>query len=150
MKINIDFFDGQIIDAIGAGVYQIDIKKGDKVQTLYVGESKHVIKRCGEHLYDFSNDIRYFGFTEESINDNEITLIFRIIEKEEVTCERTIKERNLISLQNPLSQVDKTYILEQKERAKNNRQRFRIIKYDDMKRIEDKIKALNEFLKNSK
>ena len=40
MKIKIDFFNENIIDAIGAGIYQVSIMNNGKEEVLYIGDSK--------------------------------------------------------------------------------------------------------------
>ena len=47
MKIKIDFFNKNIIDAIGAGIYQVSIMNNGKEEVLYIGESVFVLVRCG-------------------------------------------------------------------------------------------------------
>lgn len=41
---------------------------------LYVGESGAVIKRCGEHLYNFFNNPSYLGLEEKDLEKNELAL----------------------------------------------------------------------------
>ena len=47
MKIKIDFFSENIIDAIGAGIYQVSIMNNGKEEVLYVGESVFVLCAAG-------------------------------------------------------------------------------------------------------
>ena len=50
MKININFFHDDFINAIGAGIYEIIVSVGEKSKSLYIGESVYVMVRCSEHL----------------------------------------------------------------------------------------------------
>ncbi len=70
-KIKIQFFEGQdqLKNAINGGVYLIELLKDgikDPIR-LYVGESGAVIKRCGEHLYNFFNNPSYLGLEEKDL-----------------------------------------------------------------------------------
>lgn len=104
MNINIEFFNKQTINAVGAGIYEISITRNGTTESLYIGESKTVLMRCAAHLYELSKDPNYFGFNAESIDDSSITLIFRLLESVEDTAERKAKEKTYIKARNPLSQ----------------------------------------------
>ena len=69
-------------NAICGGVYLIEIRKNSSKEwiPLYIGESKTIIKRCGEHLYNVFNNPLYFGLTEKDINSEEINLRFSVLE----------------------------------------------------------------------
>lgn len=50
MKINIEFFKNDFIDAIGAGVYEIKAIYNNKdIKSVYIGESVFVLVRCATH-----------------------------------------------------------------------------------------------------
>lgn len=75
----IRFFQGDLIEAIGAGIYEISVERNDKSQALYTGESVNVLVWCAEHLYKLNENPSYFGFTNKTINDSSIILKFRLI-----------------------------------------------------------------------
>lgn len=128
MQINIKFFHNDFINAIGAGIYEIIVSKGEKSKSLYIGESVHVMKRCSEHLYQLKSEPKYFGFTRETIDRSDITLTFKLIESIDDKKERKLKEKKLITANKPLSQSGVS---------------------DRQKEIGEKIQALDSFL-NSK
>ena len=70
MKINFSFFDNQLINAIGAGIYKIFICKGEREKVLYIGESVFVLVRCAQHLFELNKKPEYFGFTDKTINNS--------------------------------------------------------------------------------
>lgn len=80
MKINIDFFNNNFINAIGAGIYEVTMKFNNKDTSLYIGESVSVLVRCATHLYKIKNNPNYFGFDSKSIEYDEITIIFSLLE----------------------------------------------------------------------
>ena len=51
MRIKIEFFNEQIIDAISAEIYQVSVRHNGKGEILYSGESMFVLVRCGSHLF---------------------------------------------------------------------------------------------------
>ena len=124
--INIEFFKEDLIQAIDSGIYQIIIQKNNKSAVLYIGESVYVLKCCAEHLYEFKKDPIYFGFTEDIIQDSNITLKFELLEKIVDLNLRKKREIELIKSKKPLSQS--------------------VIK-DHLKVLEDRELALIEFLK---
>ena len=130
MKIKIDYFSKNLIEAIGAGIYKISIiKENGDTAPLYIGESIFVLVRCATHLFELKKNPNYFGFTEENINDEKITLKFEMLHQiddkiERKRCEKeiiqeTLKKQELIC-QNGIS--------------------------DRMKDIDDKIDSLALFL----
>lgn len=125
IDINIEFFKEDLNQAIGSGIYQISIYKDNKSKILYIGESKTVLKRCGEHLYTLNENPVYFGFTEDILKDSNITLKFELLEKIDDTIFRRKREVELIKNKSPLSQSG--------------------IK-DRLKDSEDRILAIREFL----
>lgn len=128
MKININFFHDDFINAIGAGIYEIIVSIGEKSKSLYIGESVHVMVRCSEHLYQLKSEPEYFGFTSETIDRPNITLIFKLIESIDDIKERKLKEKKLIAENKPLSQSGIS---------------------DRQKEIEEKIQALDSFLNSN-
>lgn len=129
MKMKISFFENQLAEAIGAGVYQISVRKDQKQAVLYIGESCYMLKRCAEHLYALRTNPEYFGFTADTINTPGLTLIFEIAEAEQEQRLRKKKQYDRIKNMNPLplSQSGKS---------------------DDQKEIPDKIAAMNQFLES--
>ncbi len=130
MKIKIDYFSKNLIEAIGAGIYKISIiKENGDTAPLYIGESIFVLVRCATHLFELKKNPNYFGFTEENINNEKITLKFEMLHQiddkiERKRCEKeiiqeTLKKQELIC-QNGIS--------------------------DRMKDIDDKIDSLALFL----
>lgn len=128
MKININFFHDDFINAIGAGIYEIIVSIGEKSKSLYIGESVHVMVRCSEHLYQLKSEPKYFGFTSETIDRPNITLTFKLIELIDDIKERKLKEKKLIAENKPLSQSGIS---------------------DRQKEIEEKIQALDSFLNSN-
>ena len=126
MKINISLFTDDLIKSIGAGVYDISIDVNGYRKSIYIGESSYsMLERCAHHLTKLKGSPEYFGFTKETINKPEITLIFSIITEEDDEDKRGKIEIEKIKKVEPLSQSG--------------------IK-DNMKNNEDKINALNQFL----
>lgn len=83
MKIKIKFFEEDFLEAIGAGVYEIDVNINGTSKALYIGESVFVLVRCSIHLFELRNNPAYFGFTADTINDDRITLTFKLLQQEE-------------------------------------------------------------------
>ena len=127
--MKISFFENQLAEAIGAGIYQISVRKDQKQAVLYIGESCYMLKRCAEHLYELQKAPEYFGFTADTINTPGLTLIFEIAEAEQEQGLRKKKQYDRIKNMNPmpLSQSGKS---------------------DDQKEIPDKIAAMNQFLES--
>lgn len=82
--MKIEFFcnkDG-LLDkrALDGGVYAVDLlkEKPKKVIHLYVGESNCIVKRCGQHLMEFSNNPEYFGIKKEYKDKNDLILRFTV------------------------------------------------------------------------
>lgn len=125
MNINISFFQDNLINAINAGIYIISIEKNGKTKPLYIGESFCVLIRCSQHLYEFKKNPEYFGFDNETIQDNNITLKFQLMESIEDQKDRKSEEKKKIKKHKPLCQNGNS---------------------DNMKPIPDKIKAIKDFL----
>jgi len=128
MKLKIEFFNKDLIDAIGSGVYDISIEANGKTKSLYIGESVFVLVRCAAHLYEFKKNPEYFGFDNENINNDSIIFKFSLVEAIYNKSDRKKREGVEISRCEPLSQSGIN---------------------DRMKDIESKIIALREFLDNS-
>ncbi len=134
MKIKIDFFSDNFTEAIGAGIYKISVvnANGD-VAPLYIGESVFILVRCATHLFELKKNPNYLGFTKKSIENPETTLKFELLcqiadKQERKHCEKelineTLKTQQLIC-QNGIS--------------------------DRMKGIDEKIEALESFLRHNK
>lgn len=104
MKIKIDFFSNDVVGSLTAGIYIISVKKNNKEKELYIGESKVIMIRCAQHLWELKKEPAYFGFDDELINDDKIQLIFRRKEDIGDMGERRRKEKQLIKDKQPLSQ----------------------------------------------
>lgn len=133
MKINIDFFqsDNSFLDAIGAGVYEVEICTKDGVRSVYIGESVFVLVRCATHLYELEKNPVYWGFEPEWLDDPNITLKFKLHKLDDgknknKKADRKACETSLIKENDPTSQSGIA---------------------DRQKSIEDRISALAEFLK---
>lgn len=114
MKINFFNNNGYVNkEAIGAGVYRFMIKKGQNIQSLYIGESFSMLTRCAQHIYELKKDKSYFGLTEHW-NDDEIELVVDIYESVEIeglsSSDRDIllreKELKAIEREKPLAQLE--------------------------------------------
>ncbi|MGN0178354.1 MAG: hypothetical protein ACI4DY_02775 [Monoglobaceae bacterium] len=128
MKIKVIFFNDQLIDAIGAGIYKIIICKDERERILYIGESVFVLVRCAQHLFELNKKPEYFGFTDNTIDDPEILLKFQLVDSVADKKDRKKKEKYLIDSEKPLVQSG--------------------IK-DYMKRKNDKIDSVNGFINNT-
>lgn len=126
MEIQIRFFENDIRDAIGGGIYKISVKReDDEKKVLYIGESFSMLTRCAAHLYSLSKAPKYFGFTNFTIAERSTTLIIEVIEKETNVILRKQKEKEYINQFDPISQSGIS---------------------DRMKTVEEKIAALESFL----
>lgn len=127
-NIKVEFFKDDLIQAIGAGIYEISINQNKKSDVLYIGESVFVLVRCASHLYELKKKPEYFGFTDKTIDDPGITLKFKLIEENSNNASRKKREVELIKERKPLSQSGI------RDRQKN---------------VEDKIEALTQFLNDN-
>jgi len=128
MKIKIDFFSGDLIEAIGSGVYEVAVTINGEATSLYIGESTFVLVRCASHLYELKKKPEYFGFSDDLLGCSDIGLRFSLIIPEGDRSRR--KEREKIEIEKckpkPLCQSGLS---------------------DRMKPIEEKVEALAQFLK---
>lgn len=104
MSFKVKFFEDDLIDAIGAGIYGIYVQTNDREELLYIGESVFVLVRCATHLYEIVKGNGYLGFTKEGIENNNILLIFKLFAAEPDQKKRKEKENKLIKLKNPRMQ----------------------------------------------
>jgi len=125
LLIKIDFFNENIIDAIGAGIYQVSIMNNGKEEVLYIGESVFVLVRCGAHLFELQKTPEYFGFNDETINNENIILKFELLEAISNMADRKHREKELIQKKKPILQSGIS---------------------DRMKSVEEKVQALTAFL----
>lgn len=125
MKIKIDFFSENIIDAMGAGIYQVSIMSNGKEEVLYIGESVFVLVRCGAHLFELKKNPEYFGFKDETINNENTILKFELLEAISNMADRKHREKELIQKKKPILQSGIS---------------------DRMKSVEEKVQALTFFL----
>ena len=98
------FFEERLVDAVGAGVYEIYARTNSKEELFYVGESVFVLVRCATHLYEISKGKGYLGFDKEKIEKDNITLIFKLYENVSNKSDRTTLERKLIDTKKPRMQ----------------------------------------------
>lgn len=85
LNIKVKFFEGSIIEALEGGIYQINMQvKNDqseeKEKVLYIGQSYCRLIRGATHLYKLCRKPEYFGFTDEMLQDNKITLKFSCLD----------------------------------------------------------------------
>lgn len=106
MKIKVEFFKDQIIDSIDAGVYEVILSYGDNKCTLYIGESVHVLVRSAIHLYRLKINPSYFGFTDTTINNQNLKLSFKLLKKVKDKSSRKAIELEYIKLNKPITQND--------------------------------------------
>lgn len=104
MKTKVIFFNDQLIDAIGAGIYKIIICKDERERILYIGESVFVLVRCAQHLFELNKKPEYFGFTDNTIDDPEILLKFQLVDSVADKKDRKKREKYLIDSEKPLVQ----------------------------------------------
>ena len=104
MKIKVNFFEGDIVNAIGAGIYEIYVQIDSKEELLYVGESVFVLVRCATHLYEIEKGKGYLGFTNEMLDDDNITIIFKLYDQVSDRIERKDKEKKIIKDKRPRMQ----------------------------------------------
>ena len=132
ININVEFFKDNITNSIGAGIYGIYIKlkdeEKDEENLLYIGESVFVAVRCSTHLYEIAKGNGYLGFTKDKLENNNITLVFKLLESDiNIKKDRKDKEIELIKELKPLMQSGIS---------------------DRVKPVEGMIKELTNFLKN--
>ena len=128
MNIKIDFFNENIIDAISAGIYQASVMNNGKEEILYIGESVFVLVRCGAHLFELKKKPEYFGFNDKTINNENISLKFKLLESVSDMADRKHREKELIQEKNPILQSGIS---------------------DRMKSVEEKVQALTTFLEGA-
>lgn len=104
MKIKVQFFEERLVDAVGAGVYEIYARTDDKEELFYVGESVFVLVRCATHLYEISKGVGYLGFDEEKIGKDNITLIFKLYDNVSSKKDRIALEKKLIDTKKSIMQ----------------------------------------------
>ena len=104
MNIKVKFFEDKIVNAVGAGIYEIYAQTDSKEELLYVGESVFVLVRCATHLYEMAKGKGYLGFTNEIIEKGNITIVFKLFDSVADIKERKEKEKEVIKLKNPKMQ----------------------------------------------
>ena len=104
MNIKVKFFEDKIVNAVGAGIYEIYAQTDSKEELLYVGESVFVLVRCATHLYEIAKGNGYLGFTNEIIEKDNITIVFKLLDSLVDIKERKEKEKEVIKLKNPKMQ----------------------------------------------
>lgn len=125
MKIGVRFFENNIVEAISGGIYKISVQANGEEELLYIGESFSMLIRCATHLYSLKKNPEYFGFTEETIDREDIVIIVEKLEKEADMKLRKDKEKKYIKDLHPIMQSEIS---------------------DRMKSVDDKISALEKFL----
>ena len=86
MKIKIDFFNKNIIDAIGAGIYQVSIMNNGKEEVLYIGDSKTDME-TGQNAKMDTIGVAWGFRGAEELRENNATYI---VEKPEAILEYVI------------------------------------------------------------
>ncbi|HFI0903327.1 hypothetical protein ACS6X4_02920 [Streptococcus suis] len=105
MNLQVQFFQNDVIKAIKGGVYQISLQKVDGERcVLYIGESFSMLIRCAQHLYQLRKYPEYLGMTTEILRDQNLILMFEILELEEAMGVRRNKEKEYIKKCTPLLQ----------------------------------------------
>ncbi|HFI0115074.1 TPA: hypothetical protein ACGPB2_000040 [Streptococcus suis] len=105
MNLQVQFFQNDVIKAIKGGVYQISLQKVDgERRVLYIGESFSMLIRCAQHLYQLRKYPEYLGMTTEILRDQNLVLMFEILELEEAMGIRRNKEKEYIKKCTPLLQ----------------------------------------------
>lgn len=105
MNLQVQFFQNDVIKAIKGGVYQISLQKVDSERcVLYIGESFSMLIRCVQHLYRLRKYPEYLGMTTETLRDQNLILMFEILELEEAMGIRRKKEKEYIKKYRPLLQ----------------------------------------------
>ncbi|CYU63938.1 hypothetical protein [Streptococcus suis] len=105
MNLQVQFFQNDVIKAIKGGVYQISLQKVDgERRVLYIGESFSMLIRCAQHLYQLRKYPEYLGMTTEILRDQNLILMFEILELEEAMGIRRKKEKEYIKKYRPLLQ----------------------------------------------
>lgn len=125
MRIKVEFFKEDLINAIGAGIYKVIAQNHNKEEILYIGESVFVLVRCATHLFELKKEPKYWGFDENSIENANITLKFELIQSCNNMKERKNLEKRLIKELQPIMQSGIS---------------------DRMKPIDEKIEALSALL----
>ena len=103
----------------------MSVRHNGKEEILYIGESVFVLVRCGAHLFELKKTPEYFGFNDETINNEKIILKFELLEAVDNMADRKRKEKEMIQEKNPMLQ-----------NGISNR----------MKSVEEKVQALTAFL----
>ncbi|CYV19484.1 hypothetical protein HO662_09470 [Streptococcus suis] len=107
MNLQVQFFQNDVIKAIKGGVYQILLQKVDgERRVLYIGESFSMLIRCAQHLYQLRKYPEYLGMTTEILRDQNLILMFEILELEEAMGIRRKKEKEYIKKYRPLLQSE--------------------------------------------
>ncbi|MEG3297206.1 hypothetical protein [Streptococcus suis] len=105
MNLQVQFFQNDVIKAIEGGVYQISLQKVDgERRVLYIGESFSMLIRCAQHLYQLRKYPEYLGMTTETLRNQNLILMFEILELEEAMGIRRKKEKEYIKKYRPLLQ----------------------------------------------
>ncbi|HEM3570015.1 TPA: hypothetical protein U1B89_002040 [Streptococcus suis] len=105
MNLQVQFFQNDVIKAIKGGVYQISLQKVDgERRVLYIGESFSMLIRCAQHLYQLRKYPEYLGMTTEILRDQNLILMFEILELEEAMGVRRKREKEYIKKYRPLLQ----------------------------------------------
>lgn len=134
IKINLFQSEGRIDNrAINAGIYIVELLKEayplGSAMPLYIGESVYMLKRCGEHLYDFFEDSRYFGLKDDDLQDEKFSLCFSALKYLPSSVGR--EERK---------QIEKEYIVKYKPLTQNPNSDRQI------RSIEDKVTTVQNAL----
>ena len=102
MSLKVKFFEDNLVDAIGAGVYEIYKENSYGEDLLHVGESVFILVRCAGHLYEIRKG--YLGLKKEMLDNEDITLTFRLNSLEDDKNKRQKIELDTIHKKKPKMQ----------------------------------------------
>ena len=87
-----------------------------------------MLVRCGAHLFELKKKPEYLGFNDKTINNENISLKFKLLESVSDMADRKHREKELIQEKNPILQSGIS---------------------DRMKSVEEKVQALTTFLEGA-
>ena len=111
--LKIEFFcnEEKMLDkrAINSGIYHVELlmRGKDERLSLYIGESTYMVKRCGEHLYNFLADESHFGLNKENLANEDFVLKFSVLKSlpsKETSTQLDEEEKLYIQAYKPLTQ----------------------------------------------
>ncbi|MGF2142341.1 hypothetical protein ACQUD9_06685 [Vagococcus fluvialis] len=111
-RMKIDFFTkaDEINKTLMPAIYGIEIGRidNDKTELIYIGQSFVPISRCGKHLNNIQyKKPNYLGFTDDILCDENLRIVFTIIENipyEDFNTKKNGREIELIKQLSPALQ----------------------------------------------